>query len=89
MKEINGVMTTRIEHYVGMVPPPWVKHMRTFGEDGTVRTDKDDKVGNRGVIRIFLGYAEKHKENCYQLFNPHRSSVVETCDVTWVKPHIL
>jgi hypothetical protein len=34
---------------------------------------------------MFLGYAEKHEGNCYRMFNPHKSSVVETRDVTWLK----
>ena len=81
--EINGVKKTRFNHYTG-VSPPWVKHMRTFGKAVTVRTGKDDKVGDHEITMMFLGYAENREGNCYIVFNPHRSSVVETHDVTWL-----
>ena len=46
--EIDGVKKTRVKHYASLTPN-WVKHLRTFGEAGTVRTGNDGKVVNRGV----------------------------------------
>ena len=59
--------------------------MRTFGEVGTVRTGKYGKVGNRGVTMMMVGYADDSEGNCYQIVNPLRNSIVESCDVTWIR----
>ena len=61
---IDGVKKTRVEHYANILPR-WVNHMTTFGEDGTVRTGKDGKVGDRGVTMMMVGYADNHEGNCY------------------------
>ena len=82
--DINVVKKTQVEHYANIIPR-WVKHMRTFGEAGTVRTGKDGKVNNRGVTMMMVGYADKHEGNCYQMFNPLRNSIVESRDVTWLR----
>ena len=59
--------------------------MRTSGEASTVRTGKDDKVGDRGVTMMMVGYADNHEGNCYRMFNPLRNSIVESQDVTWLR----
>ena len=56
--------------------------MRTFGEDGTVRTGKDGKVGDRGVTMMMVDYADNYEENCYRIFNPLRNRIVESHHVT-------
>ena len=66
--EISEVKKMRVEHYANIIPN-WVKFMRTFGEDGTVRTGKDGKVGNCWVTMMFVGCADNHEGNCYQRFN--------------------
>jgi len=35
-----------------------VKYLRTFGEAGIVKNEKDGKVGNRGITMVFVGYAD-------------------------------
>ena len=67
--EIDGAKKTCIEHNVNVIPK-WVKHMITFGKAGTLRIGKDDKVGNRGVTMMMVGYDNIHEGNCYQMFNP-------------------
>ena len=59
--------------------------MRTFGKAGTVRTGKDGKVGNCGVTMMMVGYADNHEGNCYRMFNPLRTSIVESRYVTWLR----
>ena len=61
--DINGVKKTQVEHYANILPR-WVKHMRTFGKAGTVRTGKDGKIGDRGVTMMMVGYADDHEGNC-------------------------
>ena len=35
--------------------------MRSFGEVGTVRIGKDDKVNTCGVTEMIVGYADNHE----------------------------
>jgi hypothetical protein len=51
---INGETKTRYEH-AGLPVPLFVKHLRTFGEAGTVKNMKDGKVGDRGITMMFVG----------------------------------
>jgi hypothetical protein len=81
--EINQVLKSRIEHY-GYPLPRFAKHLRTWGEAGTVMLKKVNKVENYGVTCMFIGYANNHEGGCYRMWNPHKNSVHETRDVTWL-----
>ena len=51
----------------------------------SARTGKYGKVGNCGVTMMMMGYADDHEGNCCRMFNPLRNSIVESCDVTWLR----
>ena len=76
----NRKTLTRYE-YAGHEIPKFVKHLRTFGEAGTVKDKKDGKVGDRGITMVFVGYANSHAGNCYSMYNPVTSRVCGTRDV--------
>jgi hypothetical protein len=61
-----------------------VKYLRTFGKAGIVKNGKDGKVGDRGIIMLFVGYADEHTGNCYRMYNPVTSRVSVTRDVIWI-----
>jgi hypothetical protein len=56
--EVNGKRETICHHMFGKTPE-WAKHLRTFGEAGTVKikTDTTPKLHDRGVQCMFVGYA--------------------------------
>ena len=62
----KGETKTRYEH-AGYKIPKFVKHLRTFGKAGSVKTMKDGKVGNRGITMMFVGYSSAHAGNCYRM----------------------
>ena len=78
----NGITKTRYEH-AGFKIPKFVKHLRTFGEAGVVKNGRDGKVGDRGITMVFVGYADGHTGNCYNMYNPVTSRVCETWDIIW------
>ena len=49
--------------------PKFAKYLRTWGEDGTVttKTDSTPKPKDRRVHCLFVGYAEGHAGDCYQM----------------------
>ena len=81
---LDGVTKSRVEHYCGKISS-FVSYLKTFGEDGTVTTGKDGKLGSRGVTMSFVGYADKHARDCYRMFNPHTRQISETRDVMFLR----
>ena len=69
---LNGKAATRYEN-VHDAKPHYAKHLRLCGEAGTVSTRKNGKVGNRGTIMVFIGYAKNHTSNYYHMNNPSTS----------------
>lgn len=82
-KEIGGVVKARIEHF-GYPLPRFTKHLRTWGEAGTVKLIKVNKVDNYGATCVFIGYASNHEGICYRMWNPLKRSIHETRDVVWL-----
>jgi hypothetical protein len=80
---VNVETKTRYEHAV-LLLPSFVKHLRTFGEAGIVKNEKDGKVSDRGITMMFVGYADGHAGNCYRMYNPVTSRVCESCDIIWM-----
>eukprot|EP00957_Ditylum_brightwellii_P181671 13839434-Ditylum_brightwellii.AAC.1 len=74
--EVNGEKKTCYEYFHGTVPK-FVKHLRTNGEAGTIKTHKKTtpKIANRGVTCMFVGYAIQHEGNCCEMLDP-RTSIV-------------
>jgi hypothetical protein len=80
---VNGETKTIFEH-AGIAIPSFVKHLRTFGEAGTMKKGKDGKVGDRGITMMFVGYADGHAGDCYRMYNPVTSWVCESRDIIWM-----
>ena len=62
--------------------PCYAKHLRIWGEAGTVSMAKNGKGGNRGIPMIFIGDAKIHAGNCYHVYSPIVGYVTETRDIT-------
>jgi hypothetical protein len=77
---INKVKKTRIEHY-GLSLPKFTQYLCTWGEAGIIKTGKDWKIGDRGVMGMFVGYASNHEGDCYRMWNPNTKKVSKTHDV--------
>ena len=82
--DLEGVAKTRIEHFQGKLPA-FAKHLRTWGEAGTVKMGKDGKVGDRGATMMFIGYANDHTGNVYQMYYPVTKRIWVTRDVIWLQ----
>ena len=61
-----------------------MKHLRAFGEAGTVTIGKDGKVGNRGVTMMLLGPAGNHGGDTYRMWHEGTEKVTETRDVRFL-----
>jgi hypothetical protein len=80
---IDDVTKTRVEWY-GKAIPKFAKHLRTWGEAGTVKSGKDGKLGDRGITMIMVGYANHHDGDVYRMLNLDTYRITETRDVIWL-----
>jgi hypothetical protein len=81
----KGQTKTRYER-MGLYNPIWANtKMRTFGEAGVVKRDKNDKLGDQGIPMMFVGYPINHASDSYQMYNPKTSKISEVRDVIWLK----
>ena len=83
---IYGQEKTRYEHAFGE-NPKFAKHLRTWGEAGTVKTKikATSKIADRGVQCMFVGYALDHDGDCYRMWNPETDGVHTTRDIIWLR----
>ena len=67
--------------------PTFAKHLRTWGEAGTVKTKTNTtpKVQDRGITCMMAGYSKDHGGNCYDMLNWETSRIIQTRDVIWLK----
>jgi hypothetical protein len=82
---IDGETKTRAEHF-GKTLPKFAKHLRTWGEAGTVTIHQkmQPKILDRGVTCMFVAYAVDHEGDCYIMWNPTTQRVYTTRDVIWL-----
>ena len=85
--EINGVTKSRYNHWSNGSEPKWAKHLRTWGEAGTVKLTSlaTRKLEDRGVPCIFVGYATDHDGDVYRMWDPRTGRVHETRDIIWLR----
>eukprot|EP00957_Ditylum_brightwellii_P139370 10621969-Ditylum_brightwellii.AAC.1 len=83
--EINCEKKTHFAHFSGKLPK-FAAHLRTWGEAGTIKTHKKttQKISNRGLTCMLVGYAIKHKGDFYEMLDPEHSIVYESCNVIWL-----
>ena len=67
--------------------PAFAKHLRTFGEAGTVtlKSNMMAKPVDRGAVCVFVGYADLHDGDCYRMWNPRTKRIHQTRDVIWLR----
>ena len=80
---LNGKAATRYEHF-HEAKPHYAKHLRIWGEAGTVSMGKNGKVSNRGTPMIFISYVKNHTRDCHCMYNPNTSYVTKTRDIMWL-----
>ncbi len=80
---IKGIKKTRIEHY-GLPLPRFAQYLCTWGEARTVKTGKDGKSGDHGVMCMVFGFASNCKGDCYRMWNPKTKKVSKTHDVVFL-----
>ena len=83
---IDGVTKTQAEHF-GNTISKFAKHLRTWGEAGTVTIwyKMQPKLEDRGITCVFVGYAVNHEGDCYLKWNPTRTMrVYTTRNIIWL-----
>ena len=67
--------------------PPLVNHLRSFGEQGIVKTAKvhQSKLKNCGELCIFVGYSDNHSNHTYCMLNLRTHKILISRDVIWMK----
>jgi len=82
---IDDVVKPRVEHFEGSIPL-FAEHLRTWGEAGTVKikAKMTPKLGDRGITCMFVGYAQDHAGNCYEMSNIETKRIMQTRDLTWL-----
>eukprot|EP00980_Cylindrotheca_fusiformis_P029498 scaffold23492_cov240-Cylindrotheca_fusiformis.AAC.1 len=85
VKEVNGVVQSRYKHMFGQ-NPSFSSHLRIFGEAGvvTLKQQTQSKLANRGETCLFVGYAEKHTGDTYEMWNPVTGRVHLSRDIRWL-----
>lgn len=81
---VDGVEKSRYEHFGQKRLPRFATHLRTWGEAGTVKIGKKNKVDNYGTTCVFIGYSSDHDGLCYRMWNPVTRGVHDTRDVIWL-----
>ena len=67
--------------------PRWASCLRTWGEAGVVKTKNlaTPRVGDRGIVCMFVGYSDNHDAGVYRMWNQKTGSIMVSRDVIWLK----
>jgi hypothetical protein len=82
---LDGKTDTQYVHF-GDMNPKFAKHLRIWGEAGTVmiKGTIHPKLKTRGETCMVVGYAPKHTGNIYCMWNPDSNQIHKTRDITWL-----
>ena len=82
---INNKTQTRHEHF-GCAIPKFVKHIKTWGEAGVVKTKIKTaaKLINKGTTCMIVGHVDQHDGDCYRMWYPLGHYVCVTRNVIWL-----
>ena len=80
---LNRKTATKYEHF-HETKQCYAKHLRIWGETGTVSRGKNGKVGNREIPMIFIGCSKNHSRDCYHMYNHTTEYITERRDITWL-----
>ena len=68
--------------------PKFAYNLRTFGEVGVVLIQKDkkmkQKLKNRGLVMMFVGYCPNHADNVYRMMNLKTRKITKSRDIRWL-----
>ena len=85
MTKMDNLVENRYKKFYGKIPK-YSSHLRTFGEMGIVANRKkiQGKLQNKGVLSVFVGYAENHAGDVFKFFNTETKKIFQSRDVTWL-----
>ena len=64
---------------------PYSNYLQVFGQLGVVKVlQLTNKLSDKGLKAIFVGYADKHTGNVYRFVNPSTNRIVLSRDVKWL-----
>ena len=64
---------------------PYTKYLQVFGQLGIVKVlQPTNKLSDKGLKAIFVGYANKHAGNVYRFVNPNTNRIILSRDVKWL-----
>ena len=78
--------TTRTPHYLFYgSDAPYTQHLQVFGKLAIVKVlNPTNKLSDKGMKAIFVGYADKHTGNVYRSINPSTNRIILSHDVKWL-----
>jgi hypothetical protein len=84
--KIGDKTATRWEHFYGE-KPKISPYLKVWGTAGVVKIKNQStpKLKNRGVVCMFVGYAEDHHVDTYRMFDGREKVIYTTRDVKWLK----
>jgi len=79
--------TTCTPHYLFYgSEAPYAQHLQVFGKLAIVKVlNTTNKLRDRGMKAIFVGYADKHVGNVYRFINPNTNKIIQSRDVKWLE----
>jgi len=79
--------TMRTPHYLFYgSDAPYTQHLQVFGKLAIVKVlNLTNKLSDKGMKAIFVGYAEKHAGNVYRFINPSTNRIVLSRAVKWLE----
>ena len=64
---------------------PYSNYLQIFGQLGVVKVlQPTNKLSDKGLKAIFVGYADKHAGNVYRFVNPNTNRIILSRDVKWL-----
>jgi len=65
---------------------PYAQHLQVFGKLAIAKVlNTTNKLSDRGMKAIFVGYADKHVGNVYRFINPNTNKIILSRDVKWLE----
>jgi len=65
---------------------PYAKHLQVFGKLGIVKVlQPTNKLSDKGMKAIFVGYADKHAGKVYRFINPSTNRTILSRDMKWLE----
>ena len=79
--------TTRTPHFLFYgSDAPYTKYRQVFGKLAIVKVlNTTNKLSDKGMKAIFVGYTDKHAGNVYRFINPNTNRIILSRDVKWLE----